>query len=115
VTQEIELAQRALCAERNAEFLATPRTSKLGVAFATVGLRPVNGLRHPATSETNGWYIWCGEEFSSEPDFFAPLHASHLYDEHPDWGRLLGLAPGYRFLLDADYLDVWFDASLLNV
>jgi hypothetical protein len=113
VAEEIEIAQRALCAERNAEFLATPGSS--GFALATVGLLPVNGLRHPATSETNGWYIWCGEQFSSEPDFFGPLHASHLYDEHPNWGRLLGLTPGYRFLLDADYVDVWFDPSLLNV
>jgi hypothetical protein len=54
VTQEIEIAQRALCSERNAEFLATPGSSKLGFALATVGLRPVNGLRHLATSETNG-------------------------------------------------------------
>jgi hypothetical protein len=26
---------------------------------------------------------------------------------------LLGLAPGYRFLLSGDYIDVSFDASLL--
>jgi len=29
--------------------------------------------------------------------------------------RLLGLAPGWRFLLSGDYLDVWFDPALLTV
>jgi hypothetical protein len=106
LSQELEIAQRAFCAERG---------SKLGFAAATESLRPVNGLRHPATPEANGWYIWCGEELSSGRDFFQPMHAAHLYDAHPEWARLLGLAPGYRFLLDADYLDVWFDASLLDV
>lgn len=75
----------------------------------------MNGLRHPATGDTNGWYIWFGEEFSTAPNFFAPLHISHVYERYPDSARLLGLAPGYRFILDGNYVDVWYDATLLNV
>ena len=40
--------------------------------------------------------------------FFAPLHASHFYEEYPEIARLLGLPPGYRFLFTTDCLDVWF-------
>jgi hypothetical protein len=111
----IEATQRAFCHERNAPFLWTPANSKLGFAIVTDGSRPMNGLRHPPAGETNGWYIWFGEEFSTAPDFFSPLHASHLYARYPDSIRLFGLAPGYRFILDGGYLDVWFDAALLNV
>ena len=111
----IELAQRALCQERNAPILSAPSDSNLGFAIVTEGTRPMNGLRHPPAGGTNGWYIWFGEEPSTAPDFFAPLHTSHVYERYPDSVRLPGLAPGYRFILDGSYLDVWFDAALLNV
>jgi len=74
----------------------------------------VNGLRHPPAGDTNGWYIWCGEDFSNETEFFAPLHTSHVYEEYPEIGKFLGLPPGYRSLFSPDYVDVWFDESLLT-
>ncbi len=114
-SDEIEAAQRAFCNERNAQFLNTPSDSKLGIAFVTEGGRPMNGLRHSPAGDTNGWYIWFGEHFSTAPDFFAPLHTAHVYARYPDSIRLLGLAPGYRFILDGSYIDVWFDPALLNV
>jgi hypothetical protein len=73
------------------------------------------GYDIPAIGDTTGWYIWFGEEFSTAPDFFVPLHVSHVYDNHPELIRLLGLGPGYRFLLAGIYLDVWFDPALLKV
>ena len=114
-SSRIEATQLAFCRERNADFVTASSDSKLGFAFATEGKRPMNGLRHPAAGDTNGWYIWFGEEFSTAPDFFVPLHASHVYERYPDSARLLGLAPGYRFMLDGSYLDVWYDPTLLNV
>lgn len=73
-SSKIEATQRAFCRERNAGFVITPGDSKLGFASVTEGRRPLNGLRHPATGDTNGWYIWFGEEFSTAPNFFEPLH-----------------------------------------
>lgn len=87
----------------------------VGLALSTLGKSPINGLRHNAVGDTSGWYIWCGEEFSSSPDFFSPLHAKHLNDRIPEITELLGLAPGYRFLKAGEYLDIWFDEALLDV
>jgi hypothetical protein len=113
--EQIENVQRAFCREQAAQYVATPGSTKTGFALSTKGQVPFNGLRHPPKGETSGWYIWCGQEFSAAADFFDPLHASHLYEDYPDLVKLLGLPPGYRFLLANDYLDVWYDASLLNV
>ena len=66
-------------------------------------------------AETSGWYIWCGEEYSKASDFFSPTHAKHIYKEYPTLTKYLGLPPGYRFLIAGDYVDVWYDASLLEV
>jgi len=110
-----EEIQRTFCRERNVEYVPAPHESKLGLALSTKGLLPINGLRHPVVGDTNGWYIWCGKQYSGAPDFFAPLHAKHVYEEQPELIKLLGLPPGYRFLLAGDYLDVWYDASLLDV
>jgi hypothetical protein len=112
---EADDQQAAFCAARQVEFVASPGNLKSGFAISTEGLVPINGLRHPSTSGTTGWYIWCGEQFSEEPDFFAPIHTTHIYEMYPQLVRLLGLAPGFRFLLAGDYLDVWFDPALLNV
>ena len=113
--EQIEEAQRVFCREQGAQYVAAPGDTKSGFALSTKGMVPINGLRHPPKGETSGWYLWCGQEFSTAAGFFDPLHTRHLYDELPDVVKLLGLPPGYRFLVAGDYLDVWYDASLLSV
>jgi hypothetical protein len=86
----------------------------VGVALTTLGQFPVNGLRHLTTNGSTGWYIWCGETFSEAPDFFTPLCVVHAIQRLPEIDRFLGLPPGYRFLTHGEYVDVWFDANLLD-
>lgn len=87
---------------------------KVGIAQnVSSGLQPLNALRHPSRSGTSGWYIWAGEELSQKPDFFAPLHVSHLSDWCPDLLPYLGLPPGWCVLLAPGYEDVWFDGQFL--
>jgi hypothetical protein len=112
---KIEEEQLAFCQRHSASYWASPAASKLGFANCTKGKEPINGLRHPPQGSTNGWYLWCGEQYSDASDFFQPLHAQHVYDDFPDLAKLLGLPPGYRFLVAGDYIDVWYDATLLNV
>ncbi len=89
--------------------------SKLGVALnVKSNLEPINGMRSLPENGTNGWFIWAGEEFNYEPDFFKPLHAIHLIDWCPHIIKFLGLAPGWRFLIADGYEDVWFDENLLE-
>ncbi|WP_449290005.1 immunity protein Imm33 domain-containing protein [Occallatibacter riparius] len=107
--------QAAFCAARQIDFVASPGDLKSGFAISTDGLVPINGLRHRAEAGTTGWYIWCGEQFSVAPDFFAPIHTTHIYRMYPQLVRLLGLPPGSRFLLAGEYLDVWFDPALLHI
>ena len=52
---------------------------------------------------------------SEAPDYFDPLCVDDLIERLPLVSDLLGLPPGYRFLLADGYLDVWYDESLLNV
>ena len=111
---KIEQSQTALCQRYGAAFVSTPSDDKIGFALSTAGLKPINGLRHPLSPGMSGWYIWCGEAFSESADFFVPQCARHFYENVPEAGRLLGLAPGFRFLLAGDYLDVWYDEKLLE-
>lgn len=88
--------------------------TKLGIALDTLSKRPINGLRHKPKSGTNGWYIWGGDELSDADDFFSPLHTEHIDDYIPQIIGLLGLPPGYRFLIDDNgYEDIWLDGSIL--
>lgn len=77
---------------------------------------PLNGMRHPRTGDTCGWYLWAGEgEPSVEPNFFEPVHFSHVVHMRPEATEYFDLPPGYRFLIAPGYEDVWFDESLLII
>jgi hypothetical protein len=62
----------------------------------------------------SGWYIWAGTELSASPDFFRPLHLTHVPEWCPAVMKYLGLPPGWRFLIADGHEDVWFDESLLS-
>jgi hypothetical protein len=88
--------------------------AKVGIALKTLGQRPLNALRHPPEGDTSGWYIWGGENLSSDPAFFEPLHVSHLSEYCPTLLPYLALAPGWRVLLAPQQEEVWYDQSLLK-
>src|SRR5207249_539505 len=110
----IEAEQVAVCKQYGADFTPAPLESKVGFAIDVGDKMPINGLRHPPAGDTKGWYIWGGQELSADPDFFAPLHTRHLMNRKPEVVKYLGLPPGYRFLIAGDYVDVWFDPTLLE-
>lgn len=111
----VERDPTRIAAKYGSELMVPSPAEKVGAA-ANVrdGIWPVNGLRHPPAGTTCGWYLWAGEEFSEDPDFFVPLHVTHLPDWCPAAMPYLGLAPGWRFLIAPGYEDVWFDPSLLR-
>jgi len=112
---EIESLQKRLCKKYGAKFLSSPDNLKVGISISVRdGIMPINGFRHLPESETSGWYIYAGEEFLEDPDFFKPLHVKHLNEWNPQIKKYLGLAPGWRFLVAKDYEDVWFDESLIK-
>ena len=103
-----------LCHKYGTNYCPLPDGSKVGISLnVRDGVVPVNGLRHSPEGDTTGWYIWAGEEMSTAPDFFKPLHVEHLQEWCPDIQKYLGLPPGWRFLVANDYEDVWYDESLL--
>lgn len=109
--------QKRTCTRLGVECVPSPAHMKLGISAAALagGVMPLNGLRHPPKGDTTGWYIWAGEEYSEDPDFFLPLHVSHLAEVRPEVLPYLGRPPGWRFLVAGDYEDLWFDATLLGV
>lgn len=116
ISAKLEALQRAICEKYGADFFPAPPGAKLGIAEnVRTGLRPINGLRHPPSEGTSGWFVWAGEDLLADVDFFKPLHIEHLEDWCPQIEQYLGLAPGWRFLIADDYEDVWFDPTLLVV
>jgi hypothetical protein len=107
--------QREVCKRYGVAFVPSSAHLKVGIAKnVREGILPVNGLRLAPESGTTGWFIWAGEEFSQDPEFFAPLHVEHLNRWCPQVVKFLGLPPGWRFLVANDHEDVWEDVSLLK-
>lgn len=107
-------AQKQICEEVGAVFMSTSKDSKVGISSnVKEGIIPINGVRVMPVGDTSGWYIWAGEELSTDDDFFKPLHAGHLSEWCPHVLKYLGLSPGWRFLVAGDYVDIWFDPEAL--
>ncbi|MCF6442119.1 hypothetical protein L1077_22080 [Pseudoalteromonas luteoviolacea] len=104
-----------ICAKFDAEYTPCNSKEKLGIAIETIGKLPINGLRHVAENGTCGWYIWCGEEWSDEADFFKPLYVSHIDKYLPQIVPYLALPPGHRFLIADGYEDIWQDLALIGI
>ena len=104
------------CQKRQIPFLESPYYLMLGLAKGFNPKKfPLNGLRHPPEGVTTGWYIWSGEDFSQESDFFEPVHCFHLIESCPEIVKYLGLPPGWRFLTADNYEDVWSDEKLFDI
>ncbi len=86
----------------------------MGVALTSLKGIPAYGIRYPPANGTNGWYIWAGE-YSSAGDFFQPVCAEHAPDLFAIAVPFLALPPGWAFITDGSYIDVWYDPKYLNV
>jgi hypothetical protein len=111
---EISDSQNKVCKKHNVAPTPSPYDSVCGVENLVLNNQyPIHGLRHPLEGQTNGWYLWSGD-YKTDEDFFKPVHVKHLVEQCPDVEKFLALPPGWRFLIDSDYVDVWFDGSLLK-
>jgi len=106
--------QIEICAKFNSDFLPSNSNEKVGIALNTIKLLPLNALRVKPENGACGWYIWGGDNLSSDVGFFQPLHVSHLEKYTPELIPYLSLSVGWRVLLAANYEDVWYDDSLLT-
>ena len=107
-----ELQQKTVCDQHGAELLPPGLGSRIGIAIETLDLQPLNGLRIDPESNVCGWYLWGGGEPSEADDFYKPVCVEHVADYCPAAIPFLALPPGWRFLTDGNYVDVWFDAAL---
>lgn len=108
--------QKKICEKSSAKYTPTSLESIVGISDNTNNKNiPINGLRHPSKDDNSGWYIWSGEELPKDKDFFKPLHVKHLKDRCPEVLKFLGLPIGYRFITNGNYMDIWYDESLLKI
>lgn len=112
----IEQLQKEICKKYAAQFTPLNLNLKLGISDDFLsGKLPLNGLRHPPENGTCGWFLWAGEDLSTDKNYFKPLHTVHLIEKCPSILKFLGLPPGWRFLVAGDYEDVWFDEKLFEI
>jgi hypothetical protein len=111
---QVPVTQSEMCRRFDTEPAAPLASEKVGIALGTIGMWPLNALRHRPGRGTCGWYIWGGEEMSAEPEFFSPLHVEHLPAYAPRLVPYLALPPGWRVLLAPEHEDAWYDEALVE-
>jgi hypothetical protein len=111
--QDMHDDQHNVCRRFGTEYIPPDIEQKVGIALGSLGMLPLHALRLNPENNTCGWYIH-GGEFSTDPDFYQPLHVTHLAEYCPDIVPYLALPPGWRVLLAPDHEDVWFDEEMLK-
>ncbi|WP_420824788.1 immunity protein Imm33 domain-containing protein [Streptomyces coryli] len=108
--------QRSLCVRVGAAVHAVGGSDLLGASSGVSEGRqwPLHGLRLMPEGGTSGWYLWTGDHDPNDPDFFAPIHAKHIFEARLVVVPYLGLPPGWRFLIAPGYEDIWFDREALD-
>lgn len=116
LTNQVINEQQNICEKYKADY--SPVTFNLMIGISDTlkeGIMPINGERHLEEGSLTGWFIWAGEEFSESPDFFKPVHISHIEEQYSLIAKYLALPPGWRFQIDdKGYEDVWEDKEILN-
>ncbi|GAB3253807.1 immunity protein Imm33 domain-containing protein [Chitinimonas naiadis] len=99
-------AQYQICAKYQTVTVAPE--DMVAVAMSTLGRMPIHGTRIELEEGENiSWFIYCGE-FSEDPDFYQPIHTTHLANYLPLVLKYLRLPPGANFIIDdRGYEDVW--------
>ncbi|MBK7959695.1 MAG: hypothetical protein IPK03_17390 [Bacteroidetes bacterium] len=93
--------QHETCNRIGSDWVLADLELKIGIADNVLtDLNPINRLRSPIENGTTGWYIWSGQRFSDDADFFKPYCIKHLIELKPSIIKYLGLPPGFRFLID---------------
>ena len=105
--------QRNVCERFGAEYTPPEASQKVGISLASLENVPLHAARLRPENGTCGWYIY-GGEYTTDVDFYQPLHVAHLVERCPNIVPYLALPPGWRVLLAPDYEDVWFDGELLK-
>ena len=108
-------AQADVCERLGVTPQAPLHHDRLGIAFSSLQLAPINGMRIPALPGSSGWYIFGGNEASDRDDFYSPLCVRHVRRHCEIVVPYLFLPAGWRFQIDSDgYEDVWYDDSLVR-
>ena len=115
MTETLEELQRRVCRAYGVEYVPPAPRSKVGIALQTLDRRPIHSVRLPPTETTCGWYIFAGDEWSDDPDFYKPLCVEHMPEYCKFALPFLGLPPGWRFHTDGkgDY-GASFDGRVLR-
>jgi len=105
--------QENICQRFDAEYRPPKASQKVGISLGSLENLPLHAVRLSPENGTSGWYIY-GCEYSTDADFYQPLHVARLVERCPHIVPYLALPPGWRVLLAPDYEDVWFDGELLK-
>jgi hypothetical protein len=100
MAEMLEELQRRVCQAYGVEYTPPAFGSKVGIALQTLARRPIHGVRLLPTETTCGWYIFAGDEWSDDPDFYKPLCVEHLEEYCKFALPFLCLPAGWRFHTD---------------
>lgn len=116
IFQDVLALQKEICKKYDAEFAPVDLELFVAISDGVDGATfPVHGLRFPQEGYGTGWYLWAGDGFSDDPDFFKPVHGKHLLSRCPQVMKFLALPPGHRFIVDDEgNMAVHFDETLVE-
>jgi len=102
--------QLDICQKYQSKVIPYAHNEMIAVALASLGKQPIVGERiYPRCDETISWFFHCGE-YSSETDFYQPIHIGHLKQWLPEVEDYLCLDYGYKIIIDGKgYQDVWLE------
>ncbi|MGG3641155.1 hypothetical protein ABES38_07205 [Bacillus gobiensis] len=117
LTLQFWMEQLCICDELNAEF--DPPTADKLITLSKEILEDeseIQGVRMIGEDNSSGWLLYKNEDDLDELNYnkLVTIHLHELISKKPDLVCFFGLPYGYRFIIEDDGYDVWFDSEAIK-
>ncbi len=104
--------QLELCTTHNVTPIIPLIGQKIAVSKEILEGSEINGVRYEAPSHMSGWYL-TSNDYNGDVNTLSVIHLYHLLQKRPEIAGFLSLPYGYRFFLDNQGEEVWYDKEVV--
>jgi hypothetical protein len=110
---DFEKEQLQLAIEHNVSVIQTRDDQLVVISDGVFEGEPLEAARYPSPDHMSGWWLTT-DKYNGDVNTLRTEHAFHLCEKRPEVVKYLSLPYGFRFRLDSNHVDVWFDEKVAN-
>lgn len=110
---EIMNSQIEICETYSSKLAFTKVNQNIVISDGVLDGRPVEAVKYEAPEHMSGWYITT-DLYNDDINTLQQIQLPDLKLKRPELVKFLALDNGFRFVVDKENIEVWFDEEVLE-